>query len=244
MFVGGMLYSAASSAFNALTGMRPVAMQHADEVAELTREVAQERAANRKLRAELADASSGLVTFRGKKVAVKEAVKTTTNRISRRAVTTSKRAVSSMVGESIPYGGIAVIVGVTALELKDLCDTLKDMSELQQALNPDAAVDDKEKTVCAQRVPTREELWATVKKSPGNAWAKAKDVVPSLEEIKDYDLPDIDWESKWSSSGIGAGQGWEATKSGSLTAIEATKRGASSVVDGTINFWSDDEKAE
>lgn len=266
MFIGGMLYNVASSAFHSLTGMRTVAMQHADEVTDLTTDVAQERAAkrklrreltdvtddlvleratSRKLRLELSDASFGMVTYRGQKVAVREALDHTAKRVSKRAAVTSAREIGSMAGEALPYAGIAVIVGATALELKDLCDTLKDMSELQRALDPDIIVSDEEKTVCAQRVPTREELWAAVKSSPGKAWDKAKGAVPTLEEIKDYELPDIDWEGTWSSAVGGASKGWEATKSGSATAFEAAKHGVNVVVDGTIDFWADDkEKAE
>lgn len=241
MFVGGMLYNAASSAFHAMTGLRPVAMQHADEVAELTSEVAQERAAKRKLRAELADTSSDIVTYRGQKVALKDAVNRTAERVSKRAAATSAREVTSMAGEALPYVGIAVVVGATALELRDLCDTMKDMSELQRALDPNTRVSDEEKTVCAQRVPTRDELWAAVKSSPGTAWAKARSVLPSLEEIKEYELPDIDWGGAWASAIDGADKSWEATKTGSSSALKATKDGVGVVVDGLINFWSDND---
>ena len=212
MFAGSAAYSAASSAFHAVTGITTVAMRHADEVADLGGQLAKERAAkkkvrsklaqvtedltteqaakrklrvemgdlaenlaieratSRKLRTELRDAAPGVVLFRGRKVAIKEAVDTTANRISRRAATTSTRELGSMAGEAIPYLGIAVVVGATALELKDLCDTLKDMSELQRAFDPNAGVSDEQKTVCAQRVPTRAELWEMAKTSPGHAW--------------------------------------------------------------------------
>ena len=65
-----------------------------------------------------------------------QAVELTTDRISKRAVITSSRSIGSMAGEAIPYLGTAVIVGVTTLELKDLCDTLRDMNELKRSFSP------------------------------------------------------------------------------------------------------------
>ena len=41
-----------------------------------------------------------------------------------------------MPGEAVPYLGTAVIVGVTAREIGDLCATLKDISALKRAFNP------------------------------------------------------------------------------------------------------------
>ena len=273
MFIGGMAYSAASSAFHAMTGIRTVAMQHADEVAELGSELSQERAAKRqarseltdvtgdlaaerattrklraemgdvaeslaverattrKLRSELREAAPAFVMHRGRKVAIKEAVDTTAERISRRAAATSTREIGSMAGEAIPYLGIAVVVGATALELKDLCDTLKDMDELRRAFDPDATDSDERQTVCAQRVPTREELWEIAKASPGNAWNSARNAIPTLEEVKSYELPDVDWSGYYSRISDGAGGLWGRT-------IE----GASGLVDDTKGLiWSDTE---
>ncbi|KJS45093.1 MAG: hypothetical protein VR71_03280 [Roseovarius sp. BRH_c41] len=214
MFIGGVLYNAASSAFHAATGLRTVAMQHADEVADLSGELSQERAAKRKAKSELTEATGDLaaerattkklrselkeavptVVFKGKRVAAKAAVATTAGRISRRAAATSTREIGSMAGEALPYLGIAVIVGATMLELKDICDTLKDMNELRKAFDPDAATSDEQHTVCAQRVPTRAELWVLVKSSPGEVWERTRNAVPALSEMKNYELPIVDWK--------------------------------------------------
>ncbi|WWR47690.1 hypothetical protein RZ517_05835 [Roseovarius sp. S88] len=261
--VGGALFSVASSAFHSATGMRTVAMQHADEVADLSGELAQERAAKRQLRGELSEVTADLasertvtrrlrsevgdvipdrVVYRGRKVAVQEAVETTSNRISKRAVKTSSREIGAMAGEALPYVGIAVVVGATALELKDLCDTLKDMSELRRALDPGSAPSEDEQTVCATRVPTAEEVWETVKASPGNAWQSAKAAVPTLEEIKSYELPDVDWEEYWDTSADWFASTADGAKSGVSRFWEKSLEGAGDLIDDTRKYLQPDEQ--
>ncbi|MCF6433774.1 hypothetical protein [Leisingera sp. MMG026] len=261
LFVGGSLYQLASSAFGAVTGVRTVALQHADEVAQLSSEIAEERAAKKKLRrelteatdslateravtrelrAELADPFTRLVVFRGKRVAIRDAVDATADRISKRAVVTSSREVGSMAGEAIPYIGAAVIVGATALELKDLCETLKDMGELQRAISPEAMPSEDEKTVCNQPIPTREELWEEVKGSPKAAWQAARGAIPTLEEIKNFELPKVDWKGAWSTAFEGSGRALEATKNGAGSAAAATKAAAA----GLLGKFLGDDAAE
>lgn len=284
-FVGGSLYQVASSAIRATTGIRTMAVQHADEVAQLRGKLATERAATRNVRGELsktttalaaerattrklkgdlsgqskhlstertakkkltselfdskkklatahvtiqnlqeelADPLSQRVVYRGEKIAVRDAVDSTANRISKRAVVTSSRSVGSMAAEAIPYIGVAAIVGVTAMELKDLCDTLKDIGELQRAISPEKSLDEKQRLVCAMRVPTREELWESMKSSPKTAWTNARNAIPTLEEVKSVKFPDVDWEGLLSGALARTGDAWEATKSGVSSAGSST----------------------
>ena len=70
----------------------------------------------------------------------------------------------SMVAEAVPYIGIGVIVAVTTLEVRDACDTMKDLHELNVAFNPETATPDGAREVCGTRVPTKEEVWAAAKR--------------------------------------------------------------------------------
>jgi len=304
MFVGGSLYSMASSAFGALTGIRTVAAQHASEVAELGSDLANERKAGRELRGEvvdlsdklvserrvaanlkgevaeltgdlaaertarrkltsevaeisgdlatervtskkarsqLSDATENLVSYRGRKMAASEAAEITADRISKRAVKTSIRSIGSMAGEALPYIGAAVIVGVTAMELKDLCDTLKDMTELRRAYNPELNASEDETTVCSMKVPSSGELWEMTKASPGQAWAAAKEVTPTLEDIQNYEFPDIDWNGAWNATSEGAGSAWSAIMSGASTAMDATAETTGGWMDSAKEYWSGEE---
>jgi len=224
LFMGGKVYSAASSIFDAVTGLRSVATQHASDIADisddlmyerrvkrelkaevrgLTEKLALERSAKRQLQAELSETAARRASLRVKR----EAVDTITDRISRRTARSASRDVGSMVGEAIPYAGIAIIVGATTLELKDLCDTMKDMQELKEIFNPDAAPDENVTTVCAMKVPTKEEIWIMVKAAPGDAWEGVKAWMPELPEF-----PEIDWSTVWDSIEDGPANLWGTVK--------------------------------
>lgn len=251
LFLGGSLYRLASSAITTATGVRTVALQHADEVAQLSGELADESAAKKKLRQELTDATDQLaaertvtrklradladplsrtVMFRGKHVAIRDAVSSTADRISRRAVVTSSREVGSMAAEAIPYIGAAVIVGATALELKDLCDTLKDMGELQRALTPEAAPSAEETTVCNQPIPTRDELWEAAKGAPKAAWHTARDAIPTLEDVKNFEMPHVEWKEAWSAAAEGSEKALDFTKDKASSVATATKSAATGLI--------------
>jgi hypothetical protein len=132
MFISETIYSMASSVFTVLTGMPTAASK--------------------------IHPKNTKVNFKGKKVTVAQAVGSTTKGIKRRAVKTAAKSVSAMAFEATPLIGAAAIVGVTTWELKDLCETAKDMDALNRALNPDEATDVDQTSVCSIVVPTREEL--------------------------------------------------------------------------------------
>lgn len=135
-----------------------------------------------------------MVVHKGQKKLLSEAVKTTTKRIARRTAIDATRNVTSTFGEAVPAVGVAVIVGVSAWELKDACDTMSDLHDLDVAIDPSLANDPSVSEVCGLRVPTKEEIWAKVSSSPEEAWNGAKALMPDLPEMPDLpDMPEIDW---------------------------------------------------
>lgn len=137
------------------------------------------------------------VIYKGERKTVAEVVKSTTKRIARRTAFDATRNVSSTFGEAVPAIGIGVIAGVSAWELKDSCDTMRDLHELDVALDPSMANDAAATEVCGLKVPTKEEIWAKVKASPGEAWEMAKAMVPDLPDMPALSLPEmpeIDWK--------------------------------------------------
>ena len=117
-----------------------------------------------------------------------------------------------MPGEVIPYLGTAIIVGVTALEIGDLYATLKDMTALKKAFSPDLLETDEELEVCSIKVPPKEEIIATVKASPQKAWIAAKEASPSWEEIKNMEMPDVNWSDLLDETVESGGDLWGSTK--------------------------------
>lgn len=131
------------------------------------------------------------VVFEGVEVTVDEAVARVTNRVKGRTAKVASADMAATFGQSIPWIGIGVVVAATTYDLKTACDTMGDMHALEVAFNPKVASDPSVKEVCGFKVPSKEEIWETVKASPGQAWDRAKAAMPDLPEMPS--MPDIDW---------------------------------------------------
>lgn len=131
------------------------------------------------------------VMFEGVEIATEEAVAKVSNRVKARTAKVASADMGATFGQSIPWIGIAVVVAATTYDLKTACDTMKDMHALEVAVHPEAANDSSVKEVCGLKVPSKEEIWAKVKASPGQAWDWAKAAVPDVPEMPD--MPEIDW---------------------------------------------------
>lgn len=139
------------------------------------------------------------VVHRGEKRLVNDLVRETTSRVAKRTLRGTTRTAASVFGESIPFVGVAVVVGVAGWELKDACDNLKDLHALDLALNPDGAIQSDVDEVCGLKVPSKEEVWAFVKASPGDAWDAAKATMPDLPAMPDLNtMPEMPDLSSWS----------------------------------------------
>ena len=129
--------------------------------------------------------------------AQQKVVATVGRKVTKRTAAGATRNVAATFGESIPVIGVGVVVAATAWELKDACDTMKDLHELEVALDPAKANDASVQEVCGLRVPSKEEIWEKVKSSPGAAWQMAQDAMPELPEMPEFtmpELPSIDWK--------------------------------------------------
>ncbi len=84
--------------------------------------------------------------------------------LSRRvAIRTAKgatRGVTTLAGRTIPYLGVASLVALTAYDVADACETLKDLNELAIAAGDQKGSE--EATVCGMSVPTVEEAKAWI----------------------------------------------------------------------------------
>lgn len=94
-------------------------------------------------------------------------------RIRTRTRQTALSNLAAMGGEALPVVGIGVIVAATAYELNMSCENMRDLYELQIELDPSQANPVDRDTICGLQVPTRDELWQSIKASPGAAWDKA-----------------------------------------------------------------------
>ncbi|CUH61550.1 hypothetical protein [Thalassobacter stenotrophicus] len=170
----------ASMVFEALTGTTSM-------VTDLRNQLKAKEMRISSLSDEVASLRQPKVTYRGKPHLIKDAVSDTADRVSKRTAIAASRSASSVVAESIPYLGIAAIIGVAAWDIKDSCQTLKDLSELDLAFNPDKEVNAQAAEVCGMELPKREDIWASVKANASESWHQAGTYVP--------DLPDFEWPS-------------------------------------------------
>ncbi|GIT88206.1 hypothetical protein ROBYS_32220 [Roseobacter sp. OBYS 0001] len=142
------------------------------------------------------------------KKASREVVRKTTKRVSSRMARGATRNVTTSFSEAIPFIGVTVIAGGLALEVKDACDTARDMAGLEGALdNPDdpeagqkQAMEDFECTEMipeAEDLPNKEDIWAGMMNAPGTAWEYASNYV--------NDLPELDLSGRTESVIVAAG---------------------------------------
>jgi hypothetical protein len=223
------LVSAVSGASTVVSNLRRDANQKAAQVSSLSGELDTEKRRRAKLATDLkvkdqriasmaAKLNNPRVAYRGQSKLLKEAVGDTVTRVSRRTAVAATRNVAAVFGEGIPVFGVGVAVAVTAYELKDGCDTLTDLRELELALDPDTVVSAEKVEACGTQVPSREEVWASVKSSPGDAWEGVQHYVP--------ELPELGLETAWSATRDTVADGWVATREGASSAWDGVGEGA------------------
>lgn len=94
--------------------------------------------------------------------------------VKKRTARVAAVSLGSTIGQSIPWIGAGVVVAATIYEIDVACETMRDMNALEQALDPSALVDPEVERVCGMKVPSKDEVSATVKASPGAAWNAAE----------------------------------------------------------------------
>ena len=82
----------------------------------------------------------------------KSVVHAVSNRIIKRTVKNVATNVGSVVAESIPFIGPATILVVTALDIKDGCDNVHDMQEIDKAFGIED-IENNDVSVCGLKLP-------------------------------------------------------------------------------------------
>jgi hypothetical protein len=154
------------------------------------------------------------VFYRGRNMQASEAVSHHASRVSRRITVSSFRNLGAMAAESLPFIGLAAIAGVTALELHDACEALKDVHELDIAFNPSSAPSEDARAVCSLEVPTREELLRSIQKSPNQVWETARGYAPTLPPLNEVE---INWGEYFSA--IRSSADWIIEHTSATTAV-------------------------
>ncbi len=126
------------------------------------------------------------------KLAQKKAIESTSNTVISKSLGMVSRNALSLPAQAIPFIGIAVIVGVTSLDIKASCDIVAELESLKKKLGLQIEDKTNEKEFCGI---TTKELGQSIKQAPAKSWEIAKQYVP--------DLPDFSpaWEKtkEWTS---------------------------------------------
>ena len=104
------------------------------------------------------------------------AVMKTSKQLAVRSVANATRNVSLVFAEAIPFIGTGIMLAVTALDVYDACDTLKDINELNRVF--DHQQEDQTK-VCGMKVPTIAQVLAQTR---ANAKAVYQSAVDALKK--------------------------------------------------------------
>lgn len=107
--------------------------------------------------------------------------------------------VGATLGESIPFVGIGVIVAGTTYEMYESCEAMDEMTTLLEELDPLRTPDDgnSHAEMCGLDIPSKEEIWATIRTSPSAAWSATQSAVGNFDWMKNVDGPDFSRVEAW-----------------------------------------------
>ena len=118
------------------------------------------------------------------------ATKSFTKRLATRSAVNAARNLSSVPAEAIPYIGIGIVVGVTALDIYDACETLKEINVLNAGFGGELEDQDK---VCGLKVPTHQQVIAKVKQNLRGTYETAADLLNKGGAMVPAAPPRVSW---------------------------------------------------
>lgn len=138
------------------------------------------------------------VKFKGEMIPPKRAIKKTGAAIATRTSLFAGRELSILPLENIPMVGLAFSLAFIGWDLKDSCDTLKDLNELEASLFPEDAPEISSNEVCGLTVPTLDEVKdkITDKDQLLQTYEELKTSI--LEQKAEVELPEFPELPKWS----------------------------------------------
>jgi hypothetical protein len=126
------------------------------------------------------------------------AIKGFSKRMVARSVAATARNLSSLSGQAVPILGVAVIAGVTAWNVHDSCETVKELNALNTELALEPHLEKDNQKVCGVDIPSKEEILTEVQENWSAAYEEARiainqaaDKVPDMPEI-----PELSWVTK------------------------------------------------
>jgi hypothetical protein len=116
------------------------------------------------------------------------ALKTFSSKVAARTIKNATRNITGMAGEAIPYIGVTVMVAVTALDIEDACNNMRDLNEMNNTAG--LATEDATK-VCGMIVPTKDQILAQVRQNWRAGYKTATDSVNQVKKILPPQPPEV-----------------------------------------------------
>ena len=125
----------------------------------------------------------GMAKVRGKNRRLESRIarlRTVTSKTVTRSTKAIRRAVATAPGKALPYVGTVVVVGVAALEVKDHCDTIRDMKAIQRESDSAESHSEEEPKFCGIN---RNKILKRIKMAPIDAWKRSREFLTDLDPI-------------------------------------------------------------
>lgn len=199
LFVGGVLYSFVDEFVEQAFDFATAAGKQRKALAALNTQNANLKADNRKLRKELKN--------------IRHSAASAAKRSRDRLAKSVGRSILTAPGKALPYAGIAVVAGLTVWEIEDLCASIADMNEIQEAAGVSVEEFAGAPADCSTPDLAVERAFEEIGNSSRRAWDESKKHVPELptwEEIRGK-WPDLEELRDWWPDGL-LGT-WERLKS-------------------------------
>ena len=171
-----------------VTGLRGELAANEKLVTDFSNKLAAKEVMITGLISDLADSVKAATDLKNRLAANKKAVSRSTKNITKRTIRGVSRSLAAIPADFIPFVGNAVTLGVTALELKDACATIKDMDEIIRSMGINDTVE-KDKA-CGVEVPSKEEIFRAIKSSPGKVLASVREFGVDIPEDALEDIPE------------------------------------------------------
>ena len=97
-----------------------------------------------------------------------------------RLLRSASRSVATAPAKAVPVAGALVVAGLTVMEVKDLCETMRDMDRIKRVVDAPEAGAESEPAICPVPVPSREQLLERIEGSAQEAWDESMKYVPHL----------------------------------------------------------------
>lgn len=137
-----------------------------------------------KLSSDLTKSRNKTAKYKNNLAFMKKRIKGLTGKIATRSVKNVSLNMASIPAESVPWIGSGVVVAVTAIDIKDSCDTMNDMNEIMNTLEL-KEYDDETSSICGQQINFEKEYSEMQENLGGFVIHLKKESDSKLEKFKD-----------------------------------------------------------